>query len=145
MGSRAYGLLELRHVIRRSVRALEGASAASVTSLRGFYVSKIQAAEGISLRRLPPSGALYRSRRPSVSIRLINRAPFRLWKLPAERTNGERQRNGERQDYSTKEKLKKKLRPVLIIKSYILDRLMLSYAVHFNVVTEYLKMNLIRS
>lgn len=82
MGSRAYGLLELRHVIRRSVRALEGASAASVTSLRGFYVSKIQAAEGISPAGFRPPGLCIEVD-GRVSIRLINRAPFRLWKLVA--------------------------------------------------------------
>lgn len=49
MGSRAHGLLELRHVIRRSVVRSWKELPASVTSLRGFYVSKIQAArEGIS-------------------------------------------------------------------------------------------------
>lgn len=86
MGSRAYGLLELRHVIRRSVRALEGASAASVTSLRGFYVSKIQATEGISSGGFrPPERCIEADGR--VSIRLINRAPFRLWKLAPERTD----------------------------------------------------------
>lgn len=50
MGSRAHGLLELRHVIRRSIVRSWKELPASVTLLRGFYVSKIQAArEGISL------------------------------------------------------------------------------------------------
>lgn len=49
MGSRAHRLLELRHVIRRSVVRSWKELPASVTSLRGFYVSKIQAArKGIS-------------------------------------------------------------------------------------------------
>lgn len=85
MGSRAHGLLELRHVIRRSVVRSWKELPASVTSLRGFYVSKIQAAqEGISPGWLPPSGA---TQKPAASIRLINRTPLRTWKYISGKIN----------------------------------------------------------
>lgn len=83
MGSRAHGLLELRHVIRRSVVRVEG------TSSFGNFVTGFRREQNPSARAADPRRCITRwlplSRRyilanVRASIRLINRVPFRSLK-----------------------------------------------------------------